>query len=101
MIGFIIWSNIKPLTHLQGQPAEGEGQHGGYQQGEGLLPPLAPALLAVGWLPWQGVASQVHSDSTVGYADGQQWDHIGSYEDEAGVEQPQMAAVWPELLTHY
>lgn len=87
-------------SYLQGQPTQGKSQHRGYQQRESLLPPLAPALLAVRRLPRDRIALQAHGDGTVGHAHRQQWDHIGGYKNKAGVQQSQVATVRPEFLTH-
>lgn len=88
-------------THLQGQPTESEGQHWCHKQRESPLPLLVPALLAVRWLPRYWIAFQADSNGTVGYADWQQGDHVGGYENEAGIEQSQIATTRPEFLAHY
>ncbi|TNN45683.1 G-protein coupled receptor 4 [Liparis tanakae] len=58
------------------------------------------ARLTVGRLPGYRISLQADGDGAVGYADRQQRDHVGGYEREAGVEQPQVAPVRPELLAH-
>lgn len=87
-------------TDLKRQPAEGEGQHWGHKQWESPLPLLVPALVDVRWLPGYWIAFQADSNGAVRYADWQQRHHVRSYEDEAGIEQPQVATIQPKLLAH-
>lgn len=97
-IFLFIWCE---MTHLQGQPAQGKGQHGSNKQREGPFSLLAPLLLAPGGLPRHWVAFQADGNGAVGHADGQQRHHVGDDEYEAGIQQPQVAIFRPEFLTHH